>query len=275
MFRNIESVLKHFDRYTDYDAYKLYRGKEAKDNKGGLIDESPEEADHGSCKVRLESVLHDLGPGTYLVQFKKNPKATTDIINANFEIAYTPVQAAIGSPAGMGGVDTRSYIHRDDVQKIVEAEIGKVTAQNEMQNLRREFEEFKNKKAEKQEPIEKIMENPLVQAIGAMFLNKIQAMPKGIAGPEQGQVIVTDMNLQQPPVAVQQQQHTPTPQDEERERKIQEIFAIATQIEGNGDAGIELLHKLAHYCLQQQEQPMFQMIKQQVMQTVPQPVHFQ
>lgn len=267
MFRSIDSVLTHFDRYPEYEAYKLYKGKEAKDNKGGLIDESPADASHGDCLVRLRSVLQDMGPGQYLVQFKRKATDNNNIINANFEIPYTTaVPAAIGSTAQPVGINGRDYIHRDDLDKILQAKIGEVQKDNELANLRREFEEFKQRKPEKQEPLEKIMDNPLVQAIGAMFLQKMQQMPKGIAG---GQAIVTDMPIthhqhQQPIMAEEETQPTA-----ESERKVQEIFRIGTLMTGNPEAGIDLLHKLAHYCYQNQHSPMFQIVKQQVETTVP------
>jgi len=275
MFRSIESVLTHFDRYPDYEAYKLYKGKEAKDNKGGLIDESPADAQHGDCLVRLQSVLRDMGPGQYLVQFKRKATDNNNIINANFEIPYTTTaeRAAIGSTAQPVGVNGRDYIHRDDLENIITAKIGEVKAQNKLDMLEKEIEALKNRKPEKQEPLEKIMDNPLVQAIGAMFLQKMSAMPKGIAG---GQAIVSDMPIyhhpqEQPPI---HQQHPTPPMDEtqtnpETEQKVQEIFRIGTLLTGSPEAGIDLLHKLAHYCHQQQHSPMFQIVRQQVEATVP------
>lgn len=272
MFRSIDSVLTHFDRYPDYEAYKLYKGKEAKDNKGGLIDESPAESDHGSALVRLRAVLQDMGPGQYLVQFKRKSTDNNNIINANFEIPYTNLtaeRAAIGGTAQPMGINGRDYIHRDDLEKIVQAEIGKVNAQNELALMKREIEELKNRKPEKQEPLEKIMDNPLVQAIGAMFLQKMSAVPRGIAG---GQTIVSDM-----PIAPPVQQHTPEntqhmseqSNQSANEQKVNEIFRIGTLMTGNPDAGIDLLHKLAHYCYQNQNSPMFQIVRQQVETTVP------
>lgn len=271
MFRSIESVLTHFDRYPDYEAYKLYKGKEAKDNKGGLIDESPAECNHGDCMVRLQAVLRDMGPGQYLVQFKRKSTDNNNIINANFEVPYTTTErAAIGSTAQPAGINGRDYIHRDDLEKIMQAKIGEVTAQHRLATLEKQIEDLKNRKPEKQEPLEKIMDNPLVQAIGAMFLQKMSAVPRGIAG---GQTIVSDMPIAAPvhEHTNQNTQHMSEEQNNQtaNEQKVNEIFRIGTLMTGNPDAGIDLLHKLAHYCYQNQNQAMFQIVRQQVEATVP------
>lgn len=271
MFRSIESVLTHFDRYPDYEAYKLYKGKEAKDNKGGLIDESPAESDHGSALVRLRAVLQDMGPGQYLVQFKRKSTDNNNIINANFEIPYTNLtaeRAAIGSTAQPVGINGRDYIHRDDLEKIVSAKIGEVQKENELANLRREFEEWKNRKTEKQDPLEKLLDNPVIGALANAFAQRMSAS-RGIAG---GQTIVSDMPIA-PPVLEHTNQNTQHMSEQNNqtanEQKVNEIFRIGTLMTGNPDAGIDLLHKLAHYCYQNQNQAMFQIVRQQVEATVP------
>jgi exonuclease V gamma subunit len=148
-----EKVLKQFDFNNGTRLYwKIYYGYDAKlaSNLAIAFDTYGNDIDREFSRKKLSEALDLLPPGDYLVQFKHGISDNTNIINTRFEIghAFNP-----NREVNIQGPAMKGYLSPEQHQELVQAQIGKVTAEFQQQRtldkMNTMLEEMRKIKAEK------------------------------------------------------------------------------------------------------------------------------
>lgn len=202
MHNSIDTVLEVYEKHQDLPFYRLYHGDKPT---GQMVDQSSEESTHAQSMEQLRRILTISGPGRYCVQLKPKLNSSKEVITIHMNLPYTTGQAPMPTQSiGALGAVGNDYIHKSQVEQIIEAKVGALKAENEMaiyrMQMENKFAELEKKLTErkpKEDSIDKFLASPLAQAIAGLMIQKYTGQQPAMAGSNQVHSptteIVTDM----------------------------------------------------------------------------------